>query len=176
MSKLKGNFKTIGVLYRSLFGINNRYGLFTLSHLLVITFILLFASIGAYLVFSSRAASNLNADFNSDSTVNVYDLSILATNWGKTSVTHAQGDANNDSTINIYDLSIVASEWGQTITITTTPIPTGQPANSIDVKDYGVKGDGVTDDTAKLLVAFNADLTQNKIDWVPSGIYKVTKL
>ena len=144
--------------------------------LVLVTFILLFASIGAYLVFSSSAASSLNADFNSDSTVNVYDLSILATNWGKTSVTHAQGDANNDSTINIYDLSIVASEWGQTITITPTPIPTGQPANSVNVKDYGVKGDGVTDDTAKLLVAFNAAVTQNKIAWVPSGTYMVSSL
>ncbi|HUD03818.1 MAG TPA: dockerin type I domain-containing protein [Patescibacteria group bacterium] len=82
--------------------------------------ILIFASVGTYLLISSRAASTLTADFNSDGVVNVTDLSVLATNWGRTTATHAQGDANSDGTINIYDLSILASQWGQT---NTTPAP-----------------------------------------------------
>ncbi|HUD03587.1 MAG TPA: hypothetical protein VMR51_02250, partial [Patescibacteria group bacterium] len=68
--------------------------------LLVIGLILIFAAVGSYLFIFSRAATTLTADFNSDSVVNVTDLSILATNWGRTTATHAQGDANSDGTIN----------------------------------------------------------------------------
>ena len=93
---------------------------FSMMRLSLAGLILIFASVGTYLLISSRAASTLTADFNSDGVVNVTDLSVLATNWGRTTATHAQGDANSDGTINIYDLSILASQWGQAI----TPVPT----------------------------------------------------
>jgi len=140
------------------------------SRFMLIAAVIIFASIGTYLIFTSRAATTLTADFNNDNIVNVFDLSILASNWGKTGATKATGDTNGDGAVNIFDLSKLAGEWGQTVT------PTGQPANSINVKDYGVVGDGVTDDTAKLLSAFNTAVAQAKIAWVPNGTYKVTSL
>lgn len=50
-------------------------------------------------------------DVNGDGTVNIYDLSIMATNFGR-SGTYAQGDLNSDGVVNIFDLSILASNWG----------------------------------------------------------------
>ncbi|MCK9641685.1 MAG: hypothetical protein M0R39_17415 [Prolixibacteraceae bacterium] len=143
------------------------------KHLLLIIPTAIFATIGAYFMLFSHAAPDITADFNSDNTVNIYDLSILATNWGKTSATHTQGDANSDTIVNIYDLSALASQWGQTATPTPTPTPTGQPANSINVKDYGATGNGSTDDTASLLAAFNAAVAQGKTAWVPAGTYLI---
>ncbi len=142
------------------------------KHFLLIALIIIFASVGTCLFFSSKAASTLSADFNSDNTVNIFDLSILASNWGESNATKAMGDANSDGVVNIFDLSTLASQWGQTA----TPTPTGQPANSINVKDYGAKGDGVTDDTANLKVAFNTAVTQGKIAWVPAGTYRISNL
>jgi chitodextrinase len=52
-------------------------------------------------------------DINGDGVVNVLDLSIIASNYGKTGMTLAQGDLNGDGVVNIYDLSIIASNWGK---------------------------------------------------------------
>jgi hypothetical protein len=52
-------------------------------------------------------------DLNGDGTVNATDLSILLSNWGKTSATAAQGDLNGDGTVNATDLSILLSNWGK---------------------------------------------------------------
>jgi hypothetical protein len=53
-----------------------------------------------------------SGDINGDGHVNITDLSILATNYGKSSMTKAQGDLNNDGSINVFDLSILAASWG----------------------------------------------------------------
>ena len=54
---------------------------------------------------------SIPGDLNGDGTVNVTDLSILLSNWGKTGVTAAQGDLNGDGTVNVTDLSILLSNW-----------------------------------------------------------------
>jgi hypothetical protein len=72
--------------------------------LLYLFFLLLFASIGTYLIFFSKAATSLTADFNSDNKVDIFDLSILSSNWGKTGMTKSTGDANGDGSVNIFDL------------------------------------------------------------------------
>ncbi|HUD03629.1 MAG TPA: hypothetical protein VMR51_02460, partial [Patescibacteria group bacterium] len=79
---------------------NNKQILWSKFRYLYISIIFVFAAVGSYLFIFSHAATTLTADFNSDSVVNVTDLSILATNWGRTTATHAQGDANSDGTIN----------------------------------------------------------------------------
>jgi hypothetical protein len=90
-------------------------------------FLLLFASIGTYLIFFSKAATTLSADFNSDNKVDIFDLSILSSNWGKTGITKATGDANGDGSVNIFDLSALANEWGKTETpVTYTVVPSGK--------------------------------------------------
>ncbi len=50
-------------------------------------------------------------DVNGDGSVNVFDLSILLTNYGKAG-TFSQGDLNSDGQINIFDLSILLSNYG----------------------------------------------------------------
>ena len=52
-----------------------------------------------------------NGDINNDGIVNIYDLSILAKNWGATNATYSNGDLNGDKAVNIYDLSILAKNW-----------------------------------------------------------------
>ncbi len=48
-------------------------------------------------------------DINADGNVNVFDLSVLLTNWSKTT---ANCDLNKDGTVNVFDLSILLSKWG----------------------------------------------------------------
>jgi parallel beta-helix repeat protein len=48
----------------------------------------------------------------------------------------------------------------------------GQPSNSINVLDYGVRGDGNTDNTGALQNAFNNARSLGKSVWIPAGTYK----
>ena len=50
------------------------------------------------------------ADLNGDGTVNVFDLSILESDWGTSG---HRGDINLDGTVNATDLSILLSQWGK---------------------------------------------------------------
>lgn len=54
-----------------------------------------------------------NGDVNGDAHVNISDLAIVASNWGKTGMTYAQGDLNGDGKVNISDLSVLADYYGQ---------------------------------------------------------------
>jgi len=88
----------------------------SLSHhlpfaLVGLVFIALFAVVGYIVLTESHAATN-NADFNNDGTVNILDLSTMATNWSNSGMSPSQGDANGDGTVNILDLSILATQWG----------------------------------------------------------------
>jgi subtilisin family serine protease len=47
-------------------------------------------------------------DINGDGVVNIFDLSILLSNWG---TADPDADLNNDGTVNIFDLSILLSNW-----------------------------------------------------------------
>jgi hypothetical protein len=49
-------------------------------------------------------------DLNNDGKVNISDLSILLSNWGKTGAT-VTGDINKDGKVNISDLSTLLSNW-----------------------------------------------------------------
>jgi hypothetical protein len=52
-------------------------------------------------------------DINGDNLVNVFDLSILLSNYGKTSGFNPTADLNADGVINIFDLSILLSNYGK---------------------------------------------------------------
>ncbi len=75
----------------------------------------LLAAGGLYLIFRSHAA-RLPGDVNNDGVVNSLDLSIIASNLGKTGQTFAEGDLNGDGLVNTFDLSILASLWQSTAT------------------------------------------------------------
>ena len=51
-------------------------------------------------------------DANDDEHVDVFDLSVLASEWGQTG-NKLSADFNHDKTVNVFDLSIMASNWGK---------------------------------------------------------------
>jgi hypothetical protein len=53
----------------------------------------------------------LPEDINKDGVVNVFDLSILLTNYNKTG-SGLSGDITADGVVNIFDLSRLLSKWG----------------------------------------------------------------
>jgi len=59
-----------------------------------------------------------------------------------------------------------------TLTISTTNQPNAtQPANSINALDFGVVGDGKTDNQVALQKAADAAKAQGAILWIPAGVY-----
>jgi hypothetical protein len=53
------------------------------------------------------------ADINADGSINVLDLSILASKYGQTGSSLGRADINADGTVNVLDLSILASNYGK---------------------------------------------------------------
>lgn len=80
---------------------------------------------GLYLV--ETLLGTIRADFNIDYQVDVSDLSIWASGFGKTSALFSQGDANFDGQVDVSDLSEWATGFGNTVTqpgsSTENPIP-----------------------------------------------------
>lgn len=52
-------------------------------------------------------------DVNGDNAVDGMDLSILLSNWNKTSATKAQGDLSGDAVVDGLDLSTLLANWGK---------------------------------------------------------------
>lgn len=53
-------------------------------------------------------------DVNGDGSVNIFDLSILLTNWNRTGMVRGQGDLDSNTVVNIFDLSVLLGRWGTT--------------------------------------------------------------
>ena|GEM_PF-6482060 len=68
-------------------------------------------------------AASIVGDLNNDGVVNIFDLSILLSDWG---TNNATADLNHDGTVNVFDLSILLSHWGQTAA---TPTPSSSPVS-----------------------------------------------
>lgn len=66
----------------------------------------------AVTVTVSGGGTQKQGDLNGDGKVNITDLSILLTNWGKTGIPASQGDINSNGKVDITDLSILLSKWG----------------------------------------------------------------
>ena len=61
-----------------------------------------------FTITSTNYVLETSGDFNHDSSVDLSDLSILASNWNKNS---DDGDANHDGKVDLSDLSILAQNW-----------------------------------------------------------------
>ena len=59
---------------------------------------------------TSVASERITADINSDGVVNIIDLTLVASNFGKTGQNAA--DVNGDGVVNIIDLTLVAAAFG----------------------------------------------------------------
>jgi hypothetical protein len=89
-----------------------------------ITVALLFAVIGVAFIWRSFAANNpnLNGDLNADNKVTIQDLSILLSNYNKSSTT---ADINGDGKVDATDLPLLLANFGKTGgTGGTNPTPT----------------------------------------------------
>jgi hypothetical protein len=53
-----------------------------------------------------------NGDLNSDDTVNLLDLAMMAAHWGQTDPAYNHGNITGQSTINLSDLAVMAANWG----------------------------------------------------------------
>lgn len=62
-------------------------------------------------------------DTNRDRTVNFFDLTSLAPNYGSSGRTWADGDFNGDGTVNFFDLTALAAGYGATLPALPTPLP-----------------------------------------------------
>jgi hypothetical protein len=61
---------------------------------------------------TTTLTKKLIGDLNNDGKVDIYDLSIILSNWKKSV---AQYDLSGNGLVDIYDLSIVLSNWGKKI-------------------------------------------------------------
>ncbi len=85
-----------------------------------------------YIIHASHAAT-LVGDLNGDDAVNVFDLSILLSNWNTVdpAIQTNLGRSTTEA-VGIFDLSVLLSNWGQTgSTPTATPIPTATPTPTV---------------------------------------------
>jgi hypothetical protein len=61
---------------------------------------------------SSASVLVTNGDLNSDGTVSLSDLAILATHWGETDSNYTDGNITGAATIGLSDLAVLAANWG----------------------------------------------------------------
>jgi endoglucanase len=108
-----------------------------------------------YVIVSARAAA-IVGDINGDGVVNVFDLSILLSDW---STSTAAADLNHDGTVNVFDLSVLLSHWGQTAP---TPAPTPSPTAF-----YSVSGNNILDAAGKPVNLHGVD--RPSLEWSCTG-------
>ena len=64
--------------------------------------------------FAVTGTAVLPGDAIGDGSVDINDLTIVLTNFGKTGMTWSQGEFTGDGTVDINDLTIVLANFGQT--------------------------------------------------------------
>ena len=67
---------------------------------------------GTYAI--TAGAGFLPGDANGDGTVDINDLTIVLSNFGRTGMTWSQGEFTGDGTVDINDVTIVLANFGQT--------------------------------------------------------------
>jgi hypothetical protein len=124
---------------------------------IAILLISVFAAIGTYHSFNSRAAGVVG-DINGDGTVNITDLSLLLSSYGQ-NTTQCVSNASykcdlsspGDGVVNVFDLSILLSNYGQPVT---PPPPPPPPPPSTPVAIHGklsVSGNRIIDEHGQVV-------------------------
>lgn len=75
------------------------------------------------------------ADFNLDGIVNVADLGILATNYGKAGKGWREGDSSGDQLVNVADQGLLSTHYGQSMPLPvpmTSTMPIVSPPDPVD--------------------------------------------
>jgi hypothetical protein len=88
-----------------------------------VSFITLFAIVTSFIIIATYAAPNdTPGDVNGDNLINIQDLSILLSNYGRTAAqsTNPYTDINSDGSVNVFDLSTLLSNYGKSSTGSTT--------------------------------------------------------
>lgn len=131
---------------------NKKYVIFLFSILLFT----LFATVGFSFVRFDRNSTNISttqasaqepSDINSDGVVDIFDLSILLSNWN---TSNSLSDLNSDGVVNIFDLSLLLSKWGTIVVAPTKPdatntgVPSGVTPQAIATKYPDATGQGYT--------------------------------
>jgi hypothetical protein len=110
--------------------------------IIIIIIIGIFA--GSVFIYFSRAAG-VSGDINSDGVVNITDLSLLLSSYGKNTTTCTTNtsftcdlSSPSDNQVNVFDLSILLSNYGKTVT--TPPPPSPPPVSVTCTKTLAVGG------------------------------------
>ncbi len=127
----------------------------------MVLFVAIFAVIGFTVLRSTHAATG---DVNSDGKVDVLDLSVLATNYGKSGKTFSQGDLNGDGSVTVLDLSILAGSWGS-VSSGTSIFKTGTVLTNTSLDPYG---DSTAVSAGKTLL-YNSTYTVSQ-PWMGFGV------
>ncbi len=72
-------------------------------------------SLSAIASATVRVALPLPGDANLDGTVNIEDLTILLTNYGKSGMSWSQGNFDGDPTVDLEDLTILLTHFGMSV-------------------------------------------------------------
>lgn len=112
------------------------------------------------LIFTSSpttiSAASIPGDINNDGLVNIFDLSAVLTDFGKSSnFTFPRSDIDANGTVNIFDLSILLTNFG---TSGPTEAPTPSPTISGTISPSATPTITGTQGTAILYTASNDDI------------------
>ena len=72
------------------------------------------SEVQAHYTLGTAGAATLLGDANLDGKVDINDLTIVLTNYGRAGMVWSQGDFNSDGKVDINDLTIVLTNFGMT--------------------------------------------------------------
>ena len=125
---------------------------------------------------SVQAASLSPGDANGDGAVNLLDLSIVASNYGK-SGGWAQGDFNGDGKVDVLDLALFSSSWSNVApsigTLADVTVDVGQPVQ-LTVSATDPNGDPLGYTASPLPAGATMNSSSGQFNWTPDAAYAGT--